>query len=59
MTGNWRVVGGPVDGGEGVGGERGLNWREVGVYGGDPGWFSDVICEDSKELILFLRVIFE
>ena len=59
MGGNGRVVGGPVDGGEGVGGEGGLDGGEAGVDGGDPCWLSDVIGEDSKQFILFLRVIFE
>ena len=59
VGGHWRVIGRPVDGGEGVGGEWGLDGREVGLDGGDPCWLSDVIGEDSKQFVLFLRVIFE
>lgn len=59
MGGNGGVVGRPVNGGERVGGERRLDWREVGLDGGDPCWLSDVIGEDSEKFILFSRVIFE
>ena len=59
MGGNGRAVGRPVDGGERVGGERGLDGREVCLDGGDPRWLPDVVGEDSKQFILFLRVIFE
>lgn len=53
MGGNGRVSGRPVDGGERACGWRGLNGREVGLDGGDPGRLSDVIRKDSKEFILF------
>jgi hypothetical protein len=59
VGGNGRVSDGPIDGGERVGGGRGLNGREVGVDGGDPSRLSNVIGKDSKKLILFSRVIFE
>jgi hypothetical protein len=59
VGGDWRVIGRPIDGGKGVCGERGLDGREVGLDGGDPFWLSDVVGEESKEFVLFLRVIFE
>ena len=59
MGGNGGAIGRPVDGGERVGGEWGLDWGEVGLDGGDPGWLPDVVGEDSEQFILFLRVIFE
>ena len=59
MGGNWRVIGRPIDGGKGACGERGLDGWEVGLDGGDPFWLSDVVGEESEELVLFLRVILE
>jgi len=59
VGGDGRAIGRPVDGGKGVGGEGGLDGREVCVDGGDPCWLSDVVGEDSKQFILFSRVIFE
>lgn len=59
MGGNGRAVGRPVNGGERVGGEWGLDGGEVGLDGSDPSWLPDVVCENSKQFILFLRVIFE
>jgi len=48
VGGKGRAIGRPIDGGERVGGEWGLDGREVGLDGGDPSWLSDVIGEDSK-----------
>ena len=59
VGGNRRVSGRPIDGGEGTGGGRGLDGREVGLDGGNPSWLSDVIGKDSKQFVLFSTVIFE
>lgn len=59
VGGDGRVIGRPIDGGERVGGEWGLDGREVCLDRGDPCWLSDVVCEDGKQLVLLSRVILE
>ena len=59
MGGNGRVIRRPIDGGERAGGEWGVDGREVCLDGGNPCWLSDMISKDSKQFVLFTRVIFE